>query len=265
MTELKFSLEDHRDRSMVRRILAVIDPAEEPAHNNAVTGSSLEISSTQIGRDDSKGFGFPQQGNHTSYSGYQNIRYETRSQFGSETTFNAELVKRTKEVERLNDAIQEKDTEINELQKAAEQSRNDIETKNQEIDKLKASNTELEAKVKELQNRLNEYEPAGISEHEKGYYNIKEAGILTPTLDSNAPYIVAINSEGNISFKFNSESGPCKDACSKKNEMINPFCEIIEECTDANSIGTVKWGDAKGVMGEDIEVIVKSKVKLNRI
>jgi hypothetical protein len=81
-----------------------------------------------------------------------------------------------------------------------------------------------------------------------------------------APYKAKVSSSGEASYQFNTEKGPCKDACNDKKKYLLPYCDIEEDLADATGIRPSTWGKAEFKSNTDELVIIsKAKVKLVRI
>lgn len=133
------------------------------------------------------------------------------------------------------------------------------------------SGNEKERLMKEiniLQKKIETYEPnTGSNSGENLFYNV-DSNILTQTNDDKAPYIARVQSSDGKTyiFQFNKDKGPAVEACEKRESLILPFCEIIEEVPDgANSIGWGTWGTAKITNSGDLKIETKAQIKLIKI
>lgn len=139
---------------------------------------------------------------------------------------------------------------------------------NDMIAKLKKEQSDevekLNEKIQNLQKQIENYKPSvGLNmDSEQLYFNV-DGNLLTQTNSDDAEYIAKRYGENLYKFQFNWKKGPVREACTKRNEKILPFCDIIEG-EDIEAVGRIdpgKWGDAI-MKGDDLEVFAKAEIKL---
>lgn len=175
----------------------------------------------------------------------------------------------TKENESLKAKLNDAE---NEIKKADDYSLKLMEEEQARYDKLKRDSSNekdrLMKEIKTLQKKIETYEPnTGTNSGENLYYNV-DGNILTQTNDDKAPYVARVQSSDckTYIFQFNIDKGPIVEACAKRDLIITPFCEIIEEVPEgANSIGWGPWGTAKITSSGDLRIETKAQIKLKKI
>lgn len=137
-----------------------------------------------------------------------------------------------------------------------------------EIEKLSKEwgikESELKGRIEDMRKRLEIYEPSinMSANSETTYYNVDD-DLLVQTNSLDAPYFAKNRGDGKFNYQFNYEKGPVREACSKKDSMLLPFCDIEEEAENPSNIRPGEWGIAI-MQGGDLKVEKKAKIKLYR-
>lgn len=130
---------------------------------------------------------------------------------------------------------------------------------------LNNENLNLKNKIKELQKQIEQYVPSleGASGDIK-YFQV-EGNKLLETNSDDAYYKAQVGLDRVCIFQFNCEKGHSKEACSKKDSLLLPFCDIIDENPDANNIAPGKWGEAIITDSGELDVKLKAQIRLVKI
>lgn len=130
---------------------------------------------------------------------------------------------------------------------------------------LNNQNLVLKNKVKELQRQIEKYIPSieGASGEIK-YFQV-EGNKLVETNSDDAYYKAQVGLDRVCIFQFNCEKGHAKEACSKKDSLLFPFCDIIDENPNANNIAPGKWGEAIITDSGELDVKLKAQIRLTKI
>ncbi|MGM9799850.1 MAG: hypothetical protein ACI30M_04115 [Muribaculaceae bacterium] len=176
----------------------------------------------------------------------------------------------------INEELAKLKKENSELSSKCEELNNNVEKyKSQEDEALKVFadeekrlNEELEQKEKEingLREKLRKYEPEGFEDGKQLLFRVVDDGSsqkLQRTEGAMAQYVAMIGRNNEVIYKFNPE-GPCVDACRNRKKQLEPFCVIVGEEDDANSIEFVEWGRATLVGYMDhLKIEKKAEIKL---
>lgn len=188
--------------------------------------------------------------------------------------------------------LQTKETEINDLKKQLKDAKDYESLQSEEAENLKSelnkkdeklasvesdykkrimdmqtdynkTNDNLRAKNKALERRLEIYEPINLnSAGEPIYYEVKD-GSLRQTVFENAKY-VGYENNGKITYQFNIEKGPVKEALQNKESDLRPFCDFEVETLDGTDIIHSQWG--KGIIhGQYLDIEKKAKIKIVKL
>lgn len=133
--------------------------------------------------------------------------------------------------------------------------RNKIETYN-------SLNNELETEIKELKEKLSAF-IVGYGEdgnNELKYFKPEELK-LEKTIQTNAFFIGASKGDDVFEYQFNEEKGGHQKAIQLKNNMLIPFCDIVNEVPDANYISNKHKG-VFSIANGDFKIIEKAKISL---
>jgi hypothetical protein len=264
MSQYSFNLDDHRERLTARKVLDAIEPVQTQA------------------------YGFDQRNSYGQQSRYsQNVRYSD-ADYQQMSAKNKELQQQNKDLEdklktdadqiaKLQKSIEEKDAELKEWNDMASSLDAQNKVKDQEIVSLKdeisrlrtdrnSIEQKLNSRISDLQRRIESYEPSFVgTDGEEQYFAISDNGYLTQTNSVDAPYKAKVFSSGKASYQFNTEKGPCQDACNNKRKYLLPFCDIEEDLADATGIRPSTWGEAVYNSNTgDLTITSKAKVKLVR-
>lgn len=170
-----------------------------------------------------------------------------------------------KQFDEISKSLDEKESQLIICQKENVTYKTRLAEKEGEIENLRDCNENLKKQISELQQRLNEYEPSiGAKPGEFKYFKI-DGQCLTETNSTDAPYQVKIGDNGLCMFHFNIDKGPVSDACNKRDEMLLPFCEIIDECQNANELKKGAWGEAIITQSGELQIKRKARINLIRI
>ena len=188
------------------------------------------------------------------------------------------IEKQHKDIEELRLRLDEAKSEIKEANDFIESEEADHKREVKELnDKYHQQERESRERYKELENRyetikgrLLVFEPEfGAKVGEEMKYQVDEnASIptLTQTIFDDAPYIVQKNESGSVTFQFNYEKGKSQTAIANRAKWLEPFCEIVEEVSEANTIRPAGIGIAELNASGEINVITKrAKIKLVKI
>jgi len=212
---------------------------------------------------------------------YQKVVSKHDSKIESKDT---EIAKLKEQVDKLQQHLQKTEQDAKQAAKEADDKlteeqikyESELEKKENQIQQLESDRIKetrkLGKEIERLQTQLQEFVPniGGVLGEEQGYQldEAAQSPTLTQTMDYSAPYIVVISDNGKARFHFNIEKGPATEAIAKRNSMLAPFCEIIEEMDNANSIQLAGEGIATiSSMGDlrSSDVITKAKIRLVRI
>ena len=130
------------------------------------------------------------------------------------------------------------------------------------IDNFDKLNNKLETEIKELKEKLSAF-IVGYGEdgnNELKYFKPEEFK-LEKTIQTNAFFIGASKGEDVFEYQFNEEKGGHQKAIQLKNDMIIPFCDIVNEVPDANYIVNKHKG-IFSIANGDFKIIEKAKISL---
>jgi hypothetical protein len=135
---------------------------------------------------------------------------------------------------------------------------------NRVIDFRKGEERKLQDKIDELLKQLEIYNPSlnMRTNAETTYYKV-DGNMLVETNIKDAPYMAQSMGDNKYRFQFNFEKGPIQEACANKDDILLPFCDILEEAEDPSVIRPAEWGTAT-MIGGDLRVETKAKIKLYR-
>jgi chromosome segregation ATPase len=135
---------------------------------------------------------------------------------------------------------------------------------NRVIDFRKGEERKLQDKIDELLKQLEIYNPSlnMRTNAETSYYKV-DGNMLVETNIKDAPYMAQGMGDNKYRFQFNFEKGPIQEACANKDNILLPFCDILEEAENPSIIRPAEWGTAT-MMGGDLKVETKAKIKLYR-
>jgi len=135
---------------------------------------------------------------------------------------------------------------------------------NRVIDFRKGEEKKLQDKIDELLKQLEIYNPSlnMRTNAETSYYKV-DGNMLVETNIKDAPYMAQGMGNNKYRFQFNFEKGPIQEACANKDDILLPFCDILEEAEDPSIIRPAEWGTAT-MIGGDLKVETKAKIKLYR-
>lgn len=166
----------------------------------------------------------------------------------------AKITELEQKIEKLVATHTEKETK---LKNDFKEEKSKIEQEHQsEIQKL---NKEIEQLIK----KLNIYEPSLNGDTGSDKYFIVEGPNLKETLSADAPFIGKVDMEGQTIFNFNVEKGRHKYFSQHPEELEN-YCEIIDSLEGANHIGLGEWGQGEYHHNGLLVVTKKAKIKLIR-
>lgn len=123
----------------------------------------------------------------------------------------------------------------------------------------------LKKKNLELQKQLEQFIPNIESVSGDIKYFQVDGDKLMETNSDDAYYQARIGNDRNCAFQFNIEKGHVKEACSNRDSILLPFCNIIEEHSQGNNIAPGKWGKATLTSSGELIIIEKAEIKLTRI
>ncbi len=135
---------------------------------------------------------------------------------------------------------------------------------NRVIDFRKGEERKLQDKIDELLKQLEIYNPSlnMRTNAETTYYKV-DGNMLVETNIKDAPYMAQSMGDNKYRFQFNFEKGPIQEACANKDDILLPFCDILEEAENPSVIRPAEWGTAT-MIGGDLRVDTKAKIKLYR-
>lgn len=127
----------------------------------------------------------------------------------------------------------------------------------EENNRLKEEKLKISQESKKYRDRLSEMGMNNNDAFDKTYYQVLENS-LERTMNNKAPYIVTKNE-----FFFN-EDGQYQKAIQEKEKILCPFCDIVEEISEANYVMTINKGRCKVLENDVLSIIEKAKIKLIR-
>lgn len=95
------------------------------------------------------------------------------------------------------------------------------------------------------------------------YYKTNAGNLIETKIDSTALFVLKEIDNENFEFRINETYSSPKDACEYRERDLLPFCEILEESKDSNTIEMNMPGKATKI-GSDVKIEEKIKIKLIR-
>lgn len=259
--QVTFQLDSPRERAEVSKCI------------NALEDNKYPFGNRQLGK----------QGDAHEESRVKELEKKNKELVDENESYRKNTAKDTEKIEKLIQQLKDKNGEVElATQLAKEAEENAVKMKEEhektikkiefehkrEIEKLSKDwgikEEELKDIIDDLRKQLEIYNPSINMDatSETTYYNV-DGELLIQTNSLDAPYLAQNRGDNKFNYQFNFEKGPVREACSKKDLMLLPFCDIEEEAENSSNIRPGKWGVAI-MEGGDLKVETKAKIKLYR-
>lgn len=253
MSQYSFNLDNPQERLTARRVLDAVDPM------NVQTGETFQSVANDVQSEGNRNVEYTDSDLQQIFEENDKLKQQIKELEGEHK----------KDLERINEfrsKLSDKDGEVKKWNDCARSYEKQTKEKDSQIASLKEEVTKITNERDSLQRRLESYEPSLIgADGEEQYFKISDSGCLTQTYSVDAPYKAKVSSNGKASYQFNTEKGPCQDACNNRDQYIRPFCDIEEEFPDATSVRPSTWGKAELNSNDELKIIVRAKVKLVKL
>ena len=134
-------------------------------------------------------------------------------------------------------------------------------TLNRNLSNCEQENKVLEAKIKDLNEKLSAFIPGYGGEGGMIYYKPDGEKLETTTIHANALFVGASIGDNSFEFQFNEEKGPHLKAIQTQKESLVPFCEIEYSAPEGNYIENGEKGSFSLINGE-FKIIKKAKISI---